>query len=90
MGQPMKPLVNALTRELGRLVVDQTGLTGNYNFTLRWTPDEGPVPPSDAPENASAASIFTAVQEQLGLKLEHTKAPVQVLVVDHIEWPSAN
>lgn len=90
MGQPMKPLVNALTMELKRVVVDRTGLTGNYNFTLKWTPNEGTPPAGDASDDLSAPSIFTAVQEQLGLKLEPTKAPVQILVIDHLERPSAN
>jgi uncharacterized protein (TIGR03435 family) len=90
MGQPMKPLVNQLTIELRRPVVDRTGLTGYYNFTLKWTPDETNSPAGAAPEDTSAPSIFTALQEQLGLKLEHTKAPVQVLVIDHLEQPSAN
>jgi uncharacterized protein (TIGR03435 family) len=90
MGQPMKPLVNALTTELGRPVVDRTGLTGYYTFTLRWTSDEGNPTAGDPPKDTSAPSIFTAVQEQLGLKLEPKKAPVQVLVIDHLERPSAN
>jgi len=90
MGQPMKPLVNQLTRELGRLVVDRTGLMGYYNFTLRWTPEEGSQPAGGAPEDVSAPSIFTAQQEQLGLKLEQTKAPVQVLVIDSLGRPSPN
>lgn len=90
MGQPMKPLVNALTKELGRTVVDRTGLTGFYNFTLHWTPAEGPAPAGETPEDTSAPSIFTAVQEQLGLKLEPAKAPVQVLVIDRLERPSAD
>ena len=81
-------LVNQLSIELKRPVVDRTGLTGFYNFTLRWTPDGRTA--GDAPEDASAPSIFTAVQEQLGLKLEPTKAPVQVLVIDRLERPSAN
>lgn len=86
MGQPMKPLVNQLTMELRRVVVDRTGLKGFYNFTLRWAPDDGAPPEGDV----AAPSIFTAVQEQLGLKLEATKAPVQVLVIDYLERPSAN
>lgn len=90
MGQPMKPLVNALTKELGRLVVDRTGLTGYYNFTLTWKPEEGTPSPSGASEDSSAPSIFTAVQEQLGLELEAAKAPVKVLVIDHVERPSEN
>lgn len=73
----------------GRLVVNQTGLKGTYNFTLKWRPDQlasdtGQQSDSDAP------SLFTAIQEQLGLKLVSTKAPVEVIVIDHIERPSAN
>lgn len=85
MGQPMKPFINELTVQLKSPVVDRTGLTGFYNYTLHWTPDDGnPAAAEDGP------SLFTAVQEQLGLKLERTKAPVQVLVIDHIERPSSN
>jgi uncharacterized protein (TIGR03435 family) len=54
LGQPMKPLVNALTMELRRVVVDRTGLKGYYNFTLKWTPDEGTTPAGGAPEDISA------------------------------------
>lgn len=90
LGQPLKPLVNALSTELKRPVVDRTGLTGFYNFTLRWTPEEGAAVAGEAPEGDSAPSIFEAVQEQLGLKLEPAKAPVQVLVIDHLDRPSAN
>jgi uncharacterized protein (TIGR03435 family) len=86
MGQPMKPLVNQLSIELKHPIVDRTGLMGYYNFTLRWTPDEGAPPEGDV----AAPSIFTAVQEQLGLKLEPAKAPVQVLVIDNLERPSEN
>ncbi len=90
MGQPMKPLVNQLAIVLGRTVVDRTSLTGYYNFTLRWTPDQTTTQAGSALEADSAPSIFTAVEEQLGLKLESTKAPVKVLVVDRIERPTAN
>lgn len=90
MGQPMKPLVNQLAIELRRVVVDGTNLRGFYNFTLRWTPDDRASPAGGALEDLSAPSIFSAVQEQLGLKLEPTKAPVQVLVSDHLERPSTN
>lgn len=70
--------------DVGRVVVDKTGLTGRYDMKLRWTP-------SNQPESAgSAPSIFTALQEQLGLKLVASKAPVEVIVVDHIEQPSEN
>jgi uncharacterized protein (TIGR03435 family) len=81
---------------LDRPVVDQTGLTGRFDFRLTWTPDEtqfgavgGYRPP--ATENPDAPpDLFTAVQEELGLKLVSTKAPVDILVIDHIERPSAN
>jgi uncharacterized protein (TIGR03435 family) len=70
-----------LTQALERTVVDKTGLTGNYDFTLKWASDD---------TDTSGPSIFTAVQEQLGLKLEAGKGPVQVLVIDHVERPSEN
>jgi uncharacterized protein (TIGR03435 family) len=81
---------------LDRPVVDQTGLTGRYDFMLKWTPDETQFgslgmkvpPPSNAPD--APPDLFTAMQEQLGLKFESTKAPVDVLVIDHAEKPSAN
>lgn len=89
-----------LTSELGRPVRDQTGLKGIYDVTLRWTPDQSPdavltVPEGgsqvdDSAPDSSRLSIFTAIQEQLGLKLESAKGPVEVLVVDHIEKPSEN
>lgn len=69
-----------------RPVVDQTGLTGRYDFQLKWTIDD-----SKAPTDGTAASgLFTAVQEQIGLKLELTKASAEVLVVDEVERPAAN
>lgn len=69
---------------VGRIVVDKTGLTGKYDFTLKWTP-------FDQEGQADAGpSIFTALQEQLGLKLVPAKGPVEALVVDHVERPSAN
>lgn len=70
---------------LDRPVVDETGLSGRYDFTLTWTPDTSPANEPDA-----APGIFTAVQEQLGLRLEATKGPTDVLVVDQVERPSAN
>jgi uncharacterized protein (TIGR03435 family) len=83
------------TSVLDRPVVDQTGLTGRFDFTLNWTPDETQftamgvkVPPP--PENAEHPDLFTAVQQQLGLKMESTKAQVDVLVIDHVEKPSDN
>lgn len=81
---------------LDRPVVDQTGIKGRYNFVLKWTPDESQFsslgmkipPPSDKPD--APPGLFIAIQEELGLKLEPTKAPVNVLVIDHIEKPSGN
>jgi uncharacterized protein (TIGR03435 family) len=72
-------------RAAGRRVFDKTGLQGFYDIELRWTPTLA----GDAARDDSV-SIFTAVQEQLGLKLESTTAPLDVLVVDHIERPTAN
>jgi uncharacterized protein (TIGR03435 family) len=71
---------------MGRVVLDKTALTGTYDFKLNWIPgdDTALTPDSDA------ASIFTAIQEQLGLRLEPQKAPVEILVIDHAEKPSAN
>ena len=82
--------------EIGRLVIDKTGLAGKYDFTLQWTPASGSDPlfqgteSAESSSNSSGPSLFTALQEQLGLKLESTKGPVEVLVVDHIEPPSEN
>lgn len=82
-------LSQELFRELGRDIIDKTEIKGRYDLTLNWTPDAGAA--TDAASSAdSGPSIFTAVQEQLGLKLEPAKAPVQVLVIDHAEMPSEN
>ena len=64
-------------------MVDQTGLGGSYDFALKWTPEQL-VAPDAAP------SLFTAIQEQLGLRLVPSKAQVEVIVIDHIEPPSPN
>lgn len=72
---------------LNRPVVDQTGLTGKFDLRLTWTPD-GPAPATESAE--APPDFFTAIQEQLGLKLVTAKAPVDVLVIDHVERPSAN
>lgn len=82
---------------LDKPVVNQTGLNEKYDFTLTFTPDAGqmagfgPAPPAPATADLDAApDLFTAFQQQLGLKLESTKAPVDVLVIDKVEKPSAN
>jgi uncharacterized protein (TIGR03435 family) len=91
---PISWLTQSLSGNLDRYVVDKTGLNGNYNFTLQWTPDMGQLPQQrpDAlpPPDASGPSIFTALQEQLGLQLKSEKGPVETLVIDHAERPSAN
>jgi len=79
-------LIDYLKQELKRPVVDKTGLTGKYDLSLQWTPDNTL---ADSPL-AGGPSIFTAVQEQLGLKLTSTHGPVKTLVIDHVEPPSPN
>jgi uncharacterized protein (TIGR03435 family) len=85
----------------GRAVIDATGLTGSYDFALNFTPDDVHIAqindavPGQGAANSSSTdstgpSLFTALQEQLGLKLESRKAPVEVLVIDHVEQPSPN
>jgi uncharacterized protein (TIGR03435 family) len=86
-------MTSILNRELGRIVIDKTGLQGKYDLALAWSPDNHSANFNNvSSDNASplGPSIFTAVKEQLGLKLESTKAPVEVLVIDHIEAPSEN
>jgi uncharacterized protein (TIGR03435 family) len=81
---------------LDRPVVDQTELSGRYNFLLKWTPDESQFgglgvkvpPPSDAAD--APPPLYTAITEQIGLKLEAEKTPVRVLVIDHADHFSAN
>ena len=72
---------------VGRVVVDETGLTGNYDFELTFAP---PDTFADAAANQGAPSIFTAVREQLGLRLEVRRAPIEFLVIEHVERPSEN
>jgi len=91
-GYPLTLFANALANQVARTVIDRTGLTGNWDFELTFTPERvrqqalaGNAPPEVDP---NGPSIFTAIQEQLGLKLESTKGPVRVLVIDHVEQPS--
>jgi uncharacterized protein (TIGR03435 family) len=100
-GIPAASLANLLSQQLQQTVIDKTELTGKYDFTLQWTPDEGSAPmfkgteagpqrTDSAPADATGPSIFTAIQEQLGLKLQSAKGPVETLVIDHVEIPSEN
>jgi uncharacterized protein (TIGR03435 family) len=98
----MRTLVDGLlTSAVQRTVVDRTGLSGNYDVDLHWTPDNLPQrAPGTSPDqpitvngvsfDPNGPSLFTALQEQLGLKLESTKGPVDVLVIDHVEKPTAD
>ncbi len=89
-------LASFLTSRVARPVLDKTGLTGRYDFTLQFAQDDiavlgsssGAAPLSTA--DPGGASVFTAVQEQLGLKLESGKGPVEIIVIDHVERPSGN
>lgn len=73
-----------------RVVIDATGLTGTYDFTLNWTPENLRNTEPTGAVDLSGLSIVTALQEQLGLKLESRKAPVEVLEIDHVEPPTPN
>jgi uncharacterized protein (TIGR03435 family) len=101
---PLTELARILSPRLGRIVYDKTGLTGLYDFDLTFSPEQlgggpggplalgGGAPPPGAPPlpavDPNAPSLFTAVQEQLGLRLESTKAPVDVIVIDSVERPT--
>jgi uncharacterized protein (TIGR03435 family) len=97
-GMAMDGLARQLASQLGSAVQNHTGLTGDYDFTLRFTPNDANVvvpDPGGSSANVSLAdnggtSIFAAVQDQLGLKLESKKGPVEVVVVDHVDKPSDN
>ncbi|MGA8593909.1 MAG: M56 and DUF3738 domain-containing protein [Bryobacteraceae bacterium] len=102
-GLSMFYLAANLSNQVGRVVLDKTGLSGLYDFTLQWTPDRsqmgsfggGPGPGQEGsrmppPPDPDGPSIFTALQEQLGLKLEPQEGPVEIFVIDHVEKPSEN
>ena len=93
-GMTLAEIAQSLTQELatdlGRVVIDRTGITGRYDVALKWTPDTAGAADNGTENNSYGPSIFTAIQEQLGLKLESAKGPVQVLVIDHVEMPSGN
>jgi uncharacterized protein (TIGR03435 family) len=93
-------LIDTLSRFTNRVVLDKTGLSGKYDINLEYTPDQGqfqapPGPPPPGmpplpPIDPNGPSLFTAIQEQLGLKLESQKGPVEIMVIDHVERPSEN
>ena len=97
LGTTMTGLAGYLQTLLGDAVLDKTGLTANYDFKLTWVPDEAQagkpgaqgLPAANGAEE-SGPSIFTALQEQLGLKLQASKGPVETLVIEHVEKPSQN
>jgi uncharacterized protein (TIGR03435 family) len=98
-GVEVDRLTPVLSRILGRTVIDKTELTGKFDIQTQWTPDQnqlqamagGAQPDAQVPQfDPNGPSIFTALQEQLGLKLESQKGPVDVLVIDHVEKPSEN
>jgi bla regulator protein blaR1 len=100
-GTTMEQLAATLSQYTGRIVLDRTGVSGSFDYELRFAHDPGlrgrgpggglPVPPEPAdPANAGVVSIFTALQEQLGLKLDAQRAPVDVLVIDSADRPVEN
>ena len=95
-GVQLGNLVGMLSNNLGRIVIDKTGLTGRYDFDLNWTSDERVVlTPSGGDtsltvSDASGPSLVTAIQEQLGLKLETGKGPVEIIVIERVDRPSDN
>ena len=94
----MTDFINFMTRNAGldRPILDQTGLTGKYDFKLSWTPDDAqwssvtPDVPRPADDANPAPPLYTALQEQLGLKFSAAEALAEVYVLEHIEKPSEN
>ena len=86
----MKTFAQLLSRQTGFPVVDQTGLSEKFDFTLEWSPEsDRPLKPGET-DTDRGPSLFTAIQQQLGLRLQPRKMPVEVLVIDHTEAPTAN
>ena len=83
-GTSLAVLMGNISGAAGRVVVDKTGLTGNYEFTLRWDAR----PPGSPSTDDDRPSVFTALQEQLGLTLEPDRASLRVLVIDRVEKPT--
>jgi uncharacterized protein (TIGR03435 family) len=89
-GVTMREFVEILSRDLSLPVVDRTGLTGAYNFTLRWNADRPRIADSDDAAADRRFEMSTAIAEQLGLKLKSQRMPIEMLVIDHAEKPSEN
>lgn len=89
VGRPISAFLFFLTGQVRRAVIDRTGLTGTWDIDLTFSPDGGVAAPTTTPQD-SGPSLFTALQEQLGLRLEPSTGPVQVLVIDRIERPTEN
>ena len=95
-GMPMSNLAQALSPQVGRIVLDKTELTGNYDFELTYAPEALGIggPPllngGPPPVDPNAPTLFTALQEQLGLKLDSQRGPVDVVVIDRVEQPVAD
>jgi uncharacterized protein (TIGR03435 family) len=93
MANSVAVLAEELSRVAGRDVIDRTGITGRYKLDFTWAADDRAAPSAAGPATLpadSGPSVFTALQEQLGLRLDPGKGPVQVLVIDHVEMPSQN
>jgi uncharacterized protein (TIGR03435 family) len=96
-GRAIAQLVQMLSGSTGRPVVDKTGLTGAYDFSLRFAPEPGangpfgaPPPGVLPPPDPDAPNLYTAVQEQLGLKLENGRGPIEVVAIDRLEKPTVD
>jgi uncharacterized protein (TIGR03435 family) len=92
-GVTLAMLAGLLERAVGRLVIDRTGLAGNWDFEVKYTPDRSQLPPGVEPPSSidwNGPSLFTALEEQLGLKLRPARGPVEVLVVDSVQQPTPN
>jgi uncharacterized protein (TIGR03435 family) len=91
--RPIENLTSAIARQVGRPVIDKTGLTGNFDYNLEWSPDLSALPAPNQDGRGiplDRVPLVTALEEQLGLKLESTRAPDQVIVIDQLERPTPN
>ena len=89
-GTSIEKFASWLSVQLNQPIIESTGLTGRYDLKLEWARSSGQTPDVDTPPDVAKWSIFSAVQYQLGLKLESTKGPVQVLIMDHVERATIN